>query len=264
MHLIHIHLNDCSIFKVFLLTYLSKLNKEDAVDRSRWRKLIKDVWWTGWAWVGECFFWYRSIWLVPDKGPLNGCVCVCVYLLNVCVARRLVSTRYCTRFHTAPCQWHRKRPLSVTLGTWLNLRSCRLHIPTIPSTTGRRLRHPHCCSTPTSVTTFTRHVWRFVYSRWTELQFCTRVFQWECSEHTNWLSPTVLIWLWPIKSWCWFVWHRVTGSTCCRSVQIRSLCALWTLPLEYTCSELEFSSVNMLWTKLNRFPHGLWVWSDCP
>ena len=192
------------------------------------------------------------------------CVCVCVYLLNVCVARRLVSTRYCTRFHTAPCQWHRKRPLSVTLGTWLNLRSCRLHIPTIPSTTGRRLRHPHCCSTPTSVTTFTRHVWRFVYSRWTELQFCTRVFQWECSEHTNWLSPTVLIWLWPIKSWCWFVWHRVTGSTCCRSVQIRSLSALWTLPLEYTCSELEFSSVNMLWTKLNRFPHGLWVWSDCP
>jgi len=26
-----------------------KLNKEDAMDRSRWRKLIKDVWWSGWV-----------------------------------------------------------------------------------------------------------------------------------------------------------------------------------------------------------------------
>jgi len=33
-----------------------KLNKEDAADRSRWRKMIKDVCWTGWVWVGECFF----------------------------------------------------------------------------------------------------------------------------------------------------------------------------------------------------------------
>ena len=23
-------------------------------------------------------FWYRLTWVVPDKGPLNGCVCVCV------------------------------------------------------------------------------------------------------------------------------------------------------------------------------------------
>jgi len=23
-------------------------------------------------------FWYRFTWVVPDKGPLNGCVCVCV------------------------------------------------------------------------------------------------------------------------------------------------------------------------------------------
>jgi len=29
-----------------------KLNKEDAVDCSRWRKLIKDVWWSGWVSVG--------------------------------------------------------------------------------------------------------------------------------------------------------------------------------------------------------------------
>ena len=54
-----------------------KLNKEDAMDRSRWRKLIKDVWWTGWVWVGECFFWYQPTRVVPDERPLNGCVCVC-------------------------------------------------------------------------------------------------------------------------------------------------------------------------------------------
>ena len=29
-----------------------------------------------WVWVGECFFWYWLTWVVPDKGPLNGYVCV--------------------------------------------------------------------------------------------------------------------------------------------------------------------------------------------
>jgi len=24
-------------------------------------------------------FWYRLTWVLPEKGPLNGCVCVCVY-----------------------------------------------------------------------------------------------------------------------------------------------------------------------------------------
>jgi len=24
-------------------------------------------------------FWYRLIWLVPDKGPFNGCMCVYYY-----------------------------------------------------------------------------------------------------------------------------------------------------------------------------------------
>ena len=27
-------------------------------------------------------FWYRLTWVVPDKGPFNGCVCVCVLVLN--------------------------------------------------------------------------------------------------------------------------------------------------------------------------------------
>jgi len=29
--------------------------------------------------VGECFFWNQPTRVVPDKGPLNGCVCVCVF-----------------------------------------------------------------------------------------------------------------------------------------------------------------------------------------
>jgi len=28
-------------------------------------------------------FWYRLTWVVPEKGPLNGCVCVCVCVLIV-------------------------------------------------------------------------------------------------------------------------------------------------------------------------------------
>ena len=54
-----------------------KLNKENAMDRCKWRKLIKDVRWSGWVWVGECFFWYRPTRVVPNKRPLNSCVCVC-------------------------------------------------------------------------------------------------------------------------------------------------------------------------------------------
>ena len=36
--------------------------------------------------MGECFFWYRPTRVVPDKRPLNGCVCVCVCVcVRVCV-----------------------------------------------------------------------------------------------------------------------------------------------------------------------------------
>ena len=59
-----------------------KLNKEDAMDHSKWRKMIKDVRWSGWVWVGECFFWYWPTRVVPDKRPLNGCVCVCVCVID--------------------------------------------------------------------------------------------------------------------------------------------------------------------------------------
>jgi len=46
---------------------------------------LEDTW--AWALAVSCFSkiqtgftfldWYRRTWVVPDKGPLNGCVCVC-------------------------------------------------------------------------------------------------------------------------------------------------------------------------------------------
>ena len=36
-------------------------------------------------------FWYRLTWVVPDKGPLKGCVCVCVSALSwICLLPSLV------------------------------------------------------------------------------------------------------------------------------------------------------------------------------
>ena len=60
-----------------------KLNKEDAVDRCKWRKVIKEVRWPGWVRVREYFFWYQPTWVVPDQRPLNGrCCCMCEFRSN--------------------------------------------------------------------------------------------------------------------------------------------------------------------------------------
>jgi len=56
------------------------LNKEDAVDHCKWRKVIKEARWSGWVWVGECFFWYRPTRVVLDQMPLNGRCCCCCCL----------------------------------------------------------------------------------------------------------------------------------------------------------------------------------------
>ena len=64
-----------------------KLNKEDAMDHCKWRKVIKEARWSGWVWVGECFFWYRPARVVPDQRPLNGrccyCCCCCCYAMGM-------------------------------------------------------------------------------------------------------------------------------------------------------------------------------------
>jgi len=39
-------------------------------------------------------FWYRLTWVVPDKGPLNGCVCVCSWKPNNTNCR---PTKTCTK-----------------------------------------------------------------------------------------------------------------------------------------------------------------------
>ena len=42
--------------------------------------------------MAECFFFYQPTWVVPDQGPLNGCVCVCacacvcVVCVSVCLS----------------------------------------------------------------------------------------------------------------------------------------------------------------------------------
>ena len=54
-----------------------KLNKEDAMDRCKWRKVIKEARWSGWVWVGECFLRYRPTRVVLDQRPLNGRCCRC-------------------------------------------------------------------------------------------------------------------------------------------------------------------------------------------
>jgi len=58
------------------------LNKEDAMDRGRWKKLIKIGWWSGW-WVG-----------LP-RWAVNGCCC-CVYVLfRIKMSACFLTTIYC-------------------------------------------------------------------------------------------------------------------------------------------------------------------------
>ena len=50
-----------------------------------------------WGWVG--FFWYRLTWVVPDKGLLYSCVCVCPFVQGrVCSIRLCPRVTYCLLF----------------------------------------------------------------------------------------------------------------------------------------------------------------------
>jgi len=65
------------------------LNREDAMDCSRWMKQLRDNWWPRYVLVGECFFWYQLTRVVPDK-ILRAvkwlCVYVCMWWTFVAVA----------------------------------------------------------------------------------------------------------------------------------------------------------------------------------
>ena len=116
-----------------------KLNKEDAVDCSRWWKLIKDVWWTGWVWVGECFFWFWPTRVVPDKGPLNICVCVCVFQDSACifacwltVYRMKFSKKKINYFCPTlfPFRWYHQQTMKI-LVCWLHAWTAILSFSTV-------------------------------------------------------------------------------------------------------------------------------------
>jgi len=42
-------------------------------------------------------FWYRLTWVVPEKGPLNGCMCLCVVVCTPLYGNILEMTRACER-----------------------------------------------------------------------------------------------------------------------------------------------------------------------
>ena len=125
-----------------------KLNKEDAMDRCKWRKMIKEARWSWWVWVGECSFWYRPTRVVPDQRPLNSrcftflvladpgspgqravkrmCVCVYVTWLGVFVKQQSYTDTAVCMYRIQPicresCRSMRISQLSY-LPTWLALR----------------------------------------------------------------------------------------------------------------------------------------------
>ena len=44
-------------------------------------------------------FWYRLTWVVPDKGPLNVCVCVCLFLCYSSCVQSIMGFLYGWREH---------------------------------------------------------------------------------------------------------------------------------------------------------------------
>ena len=76
------------------------------MDRCNWRKVIKEARWSGWVWVGECFFWYRPTRVVPDQRPLNGRCCCCCCFSNkasrqACAVQNLIC-RFIQFQHVTP------------------------------------------------------------------------------------------------------------------------------------------------------------------
>ena len=79
-------------------------------------------------------FWYRLTRVVPDKGPLNGCVCVCVVTSSVCLAAlwQLISGLL--------LQWKRRYTPSTTnnflRGNSISAANCSIWVLRSPSGSG--------------------------------------------------------------------------------------------------------------------------------
>jgi len=76
--------------------------------------MIKEARWSGWVWVGECFFWYRPTRVVPDQRPLNGrrCCCCCPGLPKWAGTRKVKPLDF-TEARDSEWQWHRLGHMQV-------------------------------------------------------------------------------------------------------------------------------------------------------
>ena len=84
------------------------LNREDAVDRGRWKKLIKIGWWSGW-WVVECFLWYQGCVYKHVKVlfiSLLACTSDCTLWQNRkhCITWLTASSHGATNVYSPPCK----------------------------------------------------------------------------------------------------------------------------------------------------------------
>jgi len=63
-------------------------------------------------------FWYQLTWVVPEKGPLNGCVCVCVcvVIVTVLIAVKLLNQNAILFYMALVNKFHQVPAANVQLG----------------------------------------------------------------------------------------------------------------------------------------------------
>jgi len=169
-----------------------KLNREDAINRNRWMKQIRDDWWPWQVWVGECFFWYRFTRVIPDKiqrAIKQLCVCVLTMLWNCSVLVYYVNSvqmiwNYYTTLHsfnglfsrTTRVSRHQKAEPETVSGNGINWVICKSASRSrqIPCQCDERPSHPQVIM---GIPKYWTEDWR---SRWDELGRCgVRQWTWD-------------------------------------------------------------------------------------
>ena len=105
----------------------------------KWRKFIKDVRWSGWVRVGECFFWYQPIRVVPAKGRLT-VVCVrTTWIRSVQVIHQQHR-----RNAAMPADITRTTPTAIPNAIYQlhDFGACNTHKPELHSLTGHSSKIP--------------------------------------------------------------------------------------------------------------------------
>ena len=72
-------------------------------------------------------FWYRLTWVVPEKGPLNGCVCVCVCVAMALITSWTVKSATLTSNCCAASCWLNSKSVSGT-GWFSTSAKCSVHL----------------------------------------------------------------------------------------------------------------------------------------